>query len=96
VSRASILLAMVRDHRHPVSVYLREQLLAGGVTAASVGKIHEAIGFDLDLKHRRSLWDWAGPSRERAESAPHQADTVSLRGAQLFPPRKERAGRPSN
>lgn len=55
----SILLAMVRENRHPVSGCLREQLLADGVAPAQVGEVVEHVGFGLKLKHEGSLW-WLG------------------------------------
>jgi len=53
----SVLLALVRDSRHPVSGCLREELLASGVEPARTNApVREVIGFGREIQHDGSVW----------------------------------------
>lgn len=53
----SVLLALVRDSRHPVSGCLREELLGSGVEPARTNApVREVIGFGREMQHDGCVW----------------------------------------
>lgn len=79
----AILLAMVRDTRHPVSGCLREQLLAEGVEPAAVaGPVLETIGFGLELRHDGFTWRLGRPEWAAGKTPAQGSDCLFARDGQ--------------
>lgn len=86
----SILLAMVQGSYHPVSGCLREELLAHGVTAQPLNRVHEEIGLGVEAIFSKAVYrlgrpEWCADTRaDFTASEDPSADSVFARDGEIL------------